>query len=189
MLDTSDQIKLTRISNLVFFNNQLILVIWSELFFMNLLILSLLIGIMTCFLDRPLVVIWICSLGLEDLVMILWIWSTFWAFNAGKMSLILMTSKVLLADLDVCALYCFEACTYNLLELLKPLLNLLFLKYLEIWLTSFCNLAEIGGQHFIDGCWGRLIHRLIVAICQWDDSWDEFVWNFLLERITILVSS
>jgi len=56
-----------------------------------------------------------------------------------------MTSVVLFASLDVCALNCFEAYTYNLLVLLELLVGLLFLKYLEIRLTSFCNLAGIGG--------------------------------------------
>lgn len=62
-----------------------------------------------------------------------------------KVSLISMTSEVLLADLDVCVLDCFEAYAYDLLELLGPLSDLLVLKYLEIQLTSFCNLAGIGG--------------------------------------------
>ena len=144
-LDASDCIKSTRTSNLAFLNNQLILATWSELFFMNLLMLLLLIEIMTCFLDGPLVVIWICSLGLEELETILWIWLTFWVFNVGKMSLILMTSVVLFASLDVCTLNCFEACAYDLLVLLGPSTGLLFLKYLEIWLISFYNLAGIGG--------------------------------------------
>jgi len=43
-----------------------------------------------------------------------------------------MTSKVLFANLDVCALDCFEACAYDLLVLLKLSSDLLFLKYLEI---------------------------------------------------------
>jgi len=30
----------------------------------------------------------------------------------------------------------------------RPLMGLVFLKYLEIWLTSFCNLAEIRGGIF-----------------------------------------
>jgi len=62
----------------------------------------------------------------------------------GKVSLILMTSKVLLANLDVYVLDFFEACVYDLLELLGPSSGLLFLKYLAIQLTSFCNLAGIG---------------------------------------------
>jgi len=140
-LDASDYIKSTRTSNLVFLNNQLILAIWSKLFFMNLLMLLLLIEIMTCFLDRPLVVIWIHSLGLGEPEMILWIQLTFWVFNIEKVFLILMTSKVLFANLDVCALDCFEACAYDLLVLLKLSSDLLFLKYLEIWLTSFYDLA------------------------------------------------
>ena len=144
MLNISDQIKSTRISDLAFFNNWLILVTWSELFFMNLLMLLLPIGIMTCLLDGPLVVIWIRSLGLEDLVTILWIWLIFSVFNMGKVSLILITSKVLLANLDVYVLNFFEVCVYDLLELLGSLLGLLFLKYLVIQLTSFCNLAGIG---------------------------------------------
>jgi len=57
------------------------------------------------------------------------------------MSLILMTSVVLFASLDVCTLNCFEAYTYNFLVLLKLSMDLLFLKYLEIQLTSFCNLG------------------------------------------------
>ena len=37
---------------------------------------------------------------------------------------------------------------YDLLEGLNPLTGLIFLKYLEIWLTSFCDLAGIGGGIF-----------------------------------------
>ena len=37
---------------------------------------------------------------------------------------------------------------YDLLGGLDLLMGLIFLKYLEIWLTFFCNLAEIGGGIF-----------------------------------------
>ena len=37
---------------------------------------------------------------------------------------------------------------YNLLGGLDPLTGLIFLKYLEIWLTFFCDLAGIGGGIF-----------------------------------------
>ena len=59
--------------------------------------------------------------------------------------MILMISEVLFANLDICTLDSFEACTYNLL-VLGPSSGLLFLKYLEIQLTSFCDLAGIRGS-------------------------------------------
>jgi len=37
---------------------------------------------------------------------------------------------------------------YDLLGGLNLLMGLIFLKYLEIWLTSFCNLAGIGSGIF-----------------------------------------
>ena len=105
---------------------------------MNLLMLLLLIGIMTCFLDRLLVVIWICSLGLEELEMILWIWLTFWVFNVGKVSLILMTFIVLFASLDVCTLNCFEACTYDLLVKIEECgLSFFFIFFLILFSFQF----------------------------------------------------
>ena len=42
---------------------------------MNLLILSFTIGMITCFLEGPLVVIWMQGLGLEGPLMMLLIWS------------------------------------------------------------------------------------------------------------------
>ena len=42
---------------------------------MNLLILSFTIGMITCFLEGPLVVIWMRGLGLEGPLMMLLIWS------------------------------------------------------------------------------------------------------------------
>jgi len=68
---------------------------WSKEFLINASTLSLLIGIMTCFLDGPLVVIWILGFGLDDPLMILLTWSIFSAFRVGKVFLILRTSAVL----------------------------------------------------------------------------------------------
>ena len=64
----------------------------------------------------------------------------FFAPRARKASLILMT-------LDVLVL-CLEACMYDFWVSLMTLTSLIFLKYLEIWLTSFCDLVEIGGVIF-----------------------------------------
>ena len=69
--------------------------IWSEEFLVNVLMLSLLIRIMTCFLDGSLVVIWILGFGLDDPLTILLTWSIFSAFRVGKVFLILRTLAVL----------------------------------------------------------------------------------------------
>ena len=61
---------------------------------MKVLLLSPLMGIMTCFLERPLVVIWMRSFGLGLPLMILFTWSIFFALKARKASLIFRTSEV-----------------------------------------------------------------------------------------------
>ena len=120
MLELSAWMKLTRTSDLVFHSKQLMLAIWSELFSMNFFMLLLLIGIITCFWEGPLVVIWMRGLGLGVLLMI------FWVLRAENVSLILMISLTLVFGLRACI------CDLVLVDL----------KYLEIWLTSFFNLAR-----------------------------------------------
>ena len=141
MLVKSKQMKSTKTSDFEFLKDWLMLATWSKLFFMNLLMLSLLIGMIICFLDKPLVVIWMHSLEFVLLLMILWIWLIFWALRAGKVSLILITLDILLV--------CLDACAYNFLGWLDLLTGLVFLKYLEIWLISFCDLAGIRGGIFL----------------------------------------
>ena len=65
------------------------------------MILSLPIGIMTCFLDGPFVVIWMQDFGLKDPLTMLVIWLIFSTPIDGNVSLILITSDVLV--------FCFEA--------------------------------------------------------------------------------
>jgi len=55
----SEQMKSTEISDLMFLKALLIFDIWWLLSFMNFIILSPLIRTIICFLDGPLVVIWI----------------------------------------------------------------------------------------------------------------------------------
>jgi len=64
MLKGSEQMKLTETSDLMFLKALLMLDMWWLLFFMNFIILSLFIGTIICFLDEPLVVIWMQGLGL-----------------------------------------------------------------------------------------------------------------------------
>jgi len=71
----------------------------------NFVIFLLLIGMITCFLDGPLVVIWIYGLALGLPLTMFWIWLIFFVLRAGKVSLILMTSDVLVL--------CLEAYTYE----------------------------------------------------------------------------
>ena len=116
---------------------------WRDKLLMKELTFSLLIGIITCFLDSPFVVILMHSLGLFELLMILLIWSIFWALRDGNVFLIFKTSNVLIEV--------FEAWAYDFPGLvLFPwalLLTIDFLgwKYLEMTLTSFLVLAGKGG--------------------------------------------
>ena len=64
---------------------------------------SLLMVIMTCFLDSLLVVILIRSLGLFWLLTMLFTWSIFWALRDRNVSLIFKTSNMLIEDLDTWA--------------------------------------------------------------------------------------
>ena len=115
----------------------------SNEFFMKALLFSLLIGIITCFLEGPLVVIWILNLGLGLPLTMLFTWSILFALRAGKASLILSTFNIL-ADILV-------ACVYDLTGLLFPTWfmfsakGFLFWKYLEITLTSFFDLTGRWG--------------------------------------------
>lgn len=58
-----DLMKSTTMSDLAFLRSLLILAIWNAEFLMNELLLSLLMGIIICFLDGSFVVIWIWGLG------------------------------------------------------------------------------------------------------------------------------
>ena len=59
-----EQMKSTRTSNFVFLRNLLMLVMCNEEFFMKLEMLSLPMGMITCFLEGLFVVIWMQGLGL-----------------------------------------------------------------------------------------------------------------------------
>jgi len=67
---------------------------------MKLLLFSLLIGIITCFLDGPLVVILAHGFGLGWPLTMLFTWSIFLALRDGKVSFILNTSDVLIDSLE-----------------------------------------------------------------------------------------
>ena len=70
---------------------------------MNFILFLLLIEMITCFLDSPLVIIWIRGLALELLLTMFWIWLIFFVLRAGKVSLILMTSDMLVLCLEAYA--------------------------------------------------------------------------------------
>jgi len=69
------------------------------------------------------------DLVLEVSLMMLLIWSIFFAPMEKNTSLILITSDILI--------FCFEAWAYDFRGCLKLVASLLFLKYFEITLTSF----------------------------------------------------
>jgi len=133
----SEWIKSTRTSDFVFLRALLMLVIWVEGFFMNLALLSLPIGMIICFLEGLFMVIWMWGLVLGVFLMMLLIWSIFFAPMKGNASLILIISDMLI--------FYFKAWVYDFGNCLELVASLLFLKYFEITLTSFWDLAEIGG--------------------------------------------
>ena len=98
----SEQIKSTLMSNLMLCNDLLMLVTWSLLSSMNLVLLLLLIGTITYFLDRFFMVILSFGLGLPLLLIIFSIFSILLALWFRKASLILRTSLVVIVvGLDV----------------------------------------------------------------------------------------
>ena len=156
----SDWMKFTRTSDFAFLSVLLMLATCIKEFFMNFILLSLLIGIIICFLDGPFIVIWIHGFSFEVPLMILLIWSIFFVPIDGNISLILMTSDVLI--------FCFEAWVYDFGGCLLVLAGLLLLKNLEIMLTSFWDLAEIGeGILSIFARDGLLISLLFLPVVGW----------------------
>ena len=131
----SKQMKSTRISNFTFLRALLMLATCIEEFFMNLILLSLLMGIITCFLEGPFIVIWIQGFILGVPLTMLLIWSIFFVLMEGNTSLILITSDMLV--------FCFKAWAYDFEGCLVLIASLLLLKYFEITLTSFWDLAGI----------------------------------------------
>jgi len=91
----SDWIKSTRTLDFVFLSNLFMWATCKKLFFMNFKLFLLLIGMMICFLDGPLVVIWIQGFTLGLPLTILLIWSILFTPRDRKASLILMISEVL----------------------------------------------------------------------------------------------
>ena len=102
---------------------------------------SLLIRVMTCFLDGPLVVICILGFGLATSLTMLFIWLIFSALRARNALLILRTSLVLAEALDTWAynLLFFRAILFVLFK------GFLFWKYFNIKFTSLAVLAGRGG--------------------------------------------
>ena len=88
---------------------------------------------MACFLDRPFIIMLSFGLGLPLSLMIFWILFV-WRFR--KTSLILRTSLMLFPNYNIWA--------YNLPLFLFLFIELVILKYLEIFLTSLGDLAGIG---------------------------------------------
>ena len=133
----SERMKSAETSDFIFLRFLLKLMTWVAEFFINLTMLSLLIGMMICLCDGPLVVILIWCLGLRFPLTISLIWPIFFTPMDGNISLILITSDVLVLSLDTWV--------YILLFLGVCISSCLFLKYLEMTLTSFWDLAGIRG--------------------------------------------
>ena len=105
---------------------------------------SLLIGMITYFLEGPLVVVWILGLDFKIPLTILLTWLIFFALKAGKVSLILRTSDVLAL---VLVAWAYDLAGLLLLSLFLLLAEgFLLWKYLEIAFTSFLDLARRRGR-------------------------------------------
>ena len=114
---------------------------WRDEFVIKESMFSLLIRIITCFLDGPLVVICILGFGLATPLTMLFIWSIFSALRAGNALLILRTLLVLAGALETWAydLSFFKATLFVSFE------GFLFWKYFDIMFTSLAILAGRGG--------------------------------------------
>ena len=99
----SEQMKSTETSDLVLLKFLLRLATWIEEFFMNLLMLTFAIGMITYFLEGPLVVIWMWGLGFKDPLMMLLIWSISLAPANRNVSLILIIFAILILYLEAWA--------------------------------------------------------------------------------------
>ena len=97
---------------------------------------SLFTGTMTCFLDRLFIVIFNLGLGLPSLLIIFWIFSIFFAWRFGNVSLIF--DIFLMLDNEN------KACTYDFIVSLILVGWLLFLKNFKISLTFLGVFARIG---------------------------------------------
>jgi len=129
--------KLTMTFILMFFKALFILVMWTLLFSMKFFLLALFKRTMTCFIDRPLVVMLICGLSLPLLLIIYWMLSMFFTLRIGKTFLILRIFLVLLFILNVY--------TYDLSWLILAWVNIFVLKNFEILLISLEVLVRIEG--------------------------------------------
>ena len=95
ILAASEWMKSTIMSDLIFFRVLFIFEMWVLLSSIKFFLLSPLIGTITCFLDKPFIVILIWDFGLSLSLMIFWIFSIFFTWRDGKASFILRTSSVL----------------------------------------------------------------------------------------------
>ena len=131
--------KLAMTSDLMFFNTLLRLAMCSLEDSINLILFLLLIGMITCFLDGLFVVIFTLGFGFPTSLMILWILLIFLTCNLENIFLIFRILLVIGT----------ETWVYNLLLSLFSISLVLFLKNLEISLTSLEYFAGISGGSFV----------------------------------------
>ena len=118
--------KLAITSDLIFFNILLRSVIYVLENFINLALFSLLMEMITCFLERSFVIMFNLGLDFLILLMILWMLSILFICSLEKVFLIF---RVLL-------IFGNEACIYDFPMFFFSVSLILFLKNLEIFLTS-----------------------------------------------------
>jgi len=118
--------KLAMTSDLIFFNILLRSVIYVLENFINLALFSLLMEMITCFLERSFVIMFNLGLGFLILLMILWMLSILFICSLEKVSLIF---RVLLIFGNKAYIYDFPMFFFSVSLIL-------FLKNLEIFLTS-----------------------------------------------------
>jgi len=158
-------------SVLALHNYLLTLATFKKEFFIKEDILSTLMEMIICFLNRPFVVILMWGFGLLWPLTMLFTWLIFWAFKEGNISLIFKTSDVLAEG--------FDAYVYDLLDLSWGVWDLfstkVFLgwKYLERTLISFLDFAgreKRGGALLIvtETNFGIsfLLFPLVVGVCR-----------------------
>ena len=125
-------------SDLIFFNTLLRLVICVLEDFINLTLFSLLIGMITCFMEGLFIIMFNLGLGFPIILIILWILLILLTYSLRKIFLIFRISLV----------FGNEAYTYNFPIFFFSVGLVLFLRNLEISLIFLGVFIEIRGGNF-----------------------------------------
>ena len=167
-------------SDLIFFNTLLKLVICVLEDFINLTLFSLLIGMITCFMEGLFVIMFNLGLGFPIILMILWILLILFIYSLRKVFLIFRISLV----------FGNEAYTYDFPIFFPSVGLVLFLRNLEISLISLGVFMEIRGGSFAKlTSLSVILLYLAVSLVSWIFRVNLDATCYLNDLLFLLVTS